>query len=223
MATVVTWRWASSKFVQYWDHFGLHYTESKFEMLFWAFPCFPVQFHEDIPADFQVIALGGSSWFDVFRWFEEVALLKAAKSDQNSATEKNKKYVYSSFMVKINFKFGSFGSFKICISQGQCMSKEFIKFTFLGFWWQKVLIFRVAKFWTLLHKVGDISESINIWWRKMDVGLVLFVFSFSKICIWFLGGPKFGYKFGILLGKCSICEDSCKIYVQFGDKVSMYR
>ncbi len=64
-----------------------------------------------------------------------------------------------------------------------------------------------TKFWTLLHKVGDPTESINIFDEGyilikcsllVSIGLVLFVFSFSKHVYSFQAGPKCGCKFGIL-------------------------
>ncbi len=51
--------------------------------------------------------------------------------------------------------------------------KELVKFAFSGFLEQVVQIFGVAKFWTLLCKVDDISES--------DVDEML---SFDKVLDW---------------------------------------
>ncbi len=104
------------------------------------------------------------------------------------------------FIGEDKFTFGSFWSFWICLGQALCLSKEFIHFKFLCLWGQKFQIFGVTKFCTLLYKLGDVSESTNIWW---SVFLMLYIawvldwrccFFHFEIFVHVLGS-KFGYKF----------------------------
>ncbi len=43
------------------------------------------------------------------------------------------KFVYSSFMVKMRIDLGLFRLFWFILDWGKCVSKEFVKFEFLGF------------------------------------------------------------------------------------------
>ncbi len=136
------------------------------------------------------------------------AVEEGSKSDRNIATEIkapegsiHQKYVYTSFIVKTNFKFGFSGHFefvwvkaKVKLGSCQvCMVKVMKgkKFKFLG----------VAAFWTSWHNVGNISESIYVWWRMLYWWNVVSIlircctsifcsFSFSKLCTWFSCGVK---------------------------------
>ncbi len=74
--------------------------------------------------------------FWVFRWFEEVA--------------RDQKYVYSSFMVKMRINFGSVELFWFNLGWRQCLRKEFVKFKFLGWWDQKVQIWKCRKYGVLM-------------------------------------------------------------------------
>ncbi len=99
-----------------------------------------------------------------------------------------------------------------CIQWVECTKDRFqfisiLFFRFSGLQGQKVQIFRVTKFWTSLHKSGNISESLNIWWRiHIDemwfidwcwTGIIWF-FIFKKMYVVLRWGQSLGTNLGFL-------------------------
>ncbi len=69
--------------------------------------------------------------------------------------------MYNSFMVKMNFKFGSWVFTNLFWSR-ILWSKEFVVSNFLDFEGKKFKFSELLNVGTLLHKVGNISQSLNL-------------------------------------------------------------
>ncbi len=90
---------------------------------------------------------------------------RSSLSDRNRATilrQPVQKYVCSSFMVKMNFKFGSLGSFELVWVKDNVQVRNLSSLNFKACEGKKFKFFGVIKFWTSLHKVGNILESTNM-------------------------------------------------------------
>ncbi len=117
------------------------------------------------------------------------------------------KYVYSSFIVKINFKFGSFvnlfGSRMMWEFECQVWIFGLLRAKSSNFWGQWILDFTVQSGW-YLRKYKYLMKDIY-WWKVyiyqvLDWCHLLFIFKH------FVHGSGVGLKFGIkngIFGKCS--------------------
>ncbi len=123
---------------------------------------------------FQSLESPRAPWGYSFRWFEEVT---PCWRPLNIERPKQQKQITCGQPGSFTCEHCSEDKFQNCIfffiflnfygsrTMGSCVSKEFFRFEFLGLWGQEVHIFEIIKFWSFLHKVVGILESINIWCR----------------------------------------------------------
>ena len=158
-------------------------------------PLTPRKFHSDLEPAKRLFLANRVKWHNwkitLFRWFEEVALLEVAQfwvtktgwPKHITYRQCLQKVCVQQFYGKDNFQIRIFWVFVWVKDNAQV--RKLSSLHFQGFWGQKVQIFGIAKICTVLHKVGNISESIKTWWRMFwwnvtcwsGVGLV------SAICL----------------------------------------